>query len=215
MVAPQGGVYLGGQKIFTIGVQGKTNPKSNFRKYWVDTIKQLVKLVPNSEKMNSPKELMNELLYMRTNSKYEGPSIKAILNSVGPVIDNPLHTIIEGANDRTKALGDTLFDSYVDYIEKNASTVDEDRKAVDFMKESTNLNLQDREPEVSEEDVKSYSIMSEQEGVSIFGKEQVEKIRNSGLHVEFYKLRHDINGNRFYNPVMTISFVGAKAKGFA
>jgi hypothetical protein len=35
------------------------------------------------------------------------------------------------------------------------------------------------------------------------------------MHVEFYKLHHNINGNEFYNPVMTISFKYRKNMGFA
>jgi hypothetical protein len=76
MVAPSGGVYVGGQRIFSIGIQEKPNKKANFRNYWINSIKQLLNIVPGSEQMNSPKELMNELLYMSTNSEYDGPSIK-------------------------------------------------------------------------------------------------------------------------------------------
>jgi len=39
------------------------------------------------------------------------------------------------------------------------------------------LNLQDRQPEVSDEDTKYYTPMDEAEGIAIFGEQIVEYIR--------------------------------------
>ena len=166
--------------------------------------------------MNSPKELMNQLLYMVTSSDTnDGRKIKQLLDdSQGIGYKNVLLKLITGAVDYATATDTLMFDSYQDYLQKNALSTDETRRQIDYYEESTFLNLQDRDPEQTDDDTKYYSKMSEEEGLAIFGKEKIERIRKNKLHVEFYKLHHDINGKRFYNPVMTISIIGQKNKGF-
>ena len=215
MVAPSGGVYVGGQRIFSIGIQEKPNKEANFRNYWIDSIKQLLNIVPGSEQMNSPKELMNELLYMSTNSEYDGPSIKQLIKPVPNT--ETLFELIQGATDYSIINGDSIFNSYQAYKAARAKSPGEEIRQVDYYTESTMLNLQDRQPEVSDEDTKYYTPMDEAEGIAIFGEQIVEHIRGQkyNMHVEFYKLHHNINGNEFYNPVMTISFKYRKNMGFA